>query len=250
MNMEDTLHRKVLVGKNTIEFFSSVEGVAESFPIQSAKDVIPSWVSKARQDYIELQETQQRGFLHITKCPGIFHLFTTGYILPMWFDLEFRENGWAVADETMNDFLGMLIESHSADGIAKHIPKRPWSWPDIVKINTPWHCIAPKGVRFLVIPIPYTDFFDFEGCSGIYDPSYTTEINVQGYLNNPEGTIMKAGTPLVQIIPLTEKNYDMVVRDKNSKDEIWLKKRKYLNSFSFDYPRHLIKKIYNRMTSE
>ena len=37
--MEDTLHRKVLVGKNTIEFFSSVEGVAESFPIQSAKDV-------------------------------------------------------------------------------------------------------------------------------------------------------------------------------------------------------------------
>ena len=62
------------------------------------------------------------------------------------------------------------IASLINDGIAKNIPKRPWSWPDIVKINTPWHVMAPKDVKFLIIPLPYTPFFDFEACLGILDP--------------------------------------------------------------------------------
>ncbi len=229
-----------------IKFFSQVEGVADSFPILKAKDAIPSWVNDARRDFLKAQESEERGFQHITRCPGIFNLFTTGYIVPMWFDLELSDEKWSVADFAVNQFLDKeSISLQHGNGIGKNIPKRPWSWPDILKINTPWHVMAPKDVKFLIIPLPYTPFFDFEACSGILDPAYSSEINIQGYLNAPS-TFIRAGTPIAQMIPLTEKHYDVIVRDQNESDKLWLKKRKYLNYFSFHYPRHLIKKLYNK----
>jgi len=57
---------------------------------------------------------------------------------------------------------------------------------------------------------------------------------------------MKAGTPIAQLIPLSEKTYDFVVRDKNEKDEQWLQKFKYFNNMAFQYARNLIKKAYNK----
>ena len=65
------------------------------------------------------------------------------------------------------------------------------------------------------------------------------------YWNRIRGTrIIKAGTPLAQFIPITEKNYNFKVRDKNKKDELWLKKRKYLNFFSFNFSRNKVKDSY------
>ena len=43
------------MGKKTINFFSQVEGVADSFPILKAKDAIPSWVNDARKDFLMAQ---------------------------------------------------------------------------------------------------------------------------------------------------------------------------------------------------
>ncbi len=233
------------MGKKTIEFFSSIQGVAEAFPISVAKENLPSWVNDARKDFLVAQKTQERGFQHIARCPGIFHLFNTGYIISMWFDLEITGSRITIPDKQINELLNKeCFGTQYGNGIAKHIPKRPWSSKDILKINTPWHVMAPNDIKFLMIPIPYTDFFDFESCIGILDPGYSTEINVQGYLNKPN-TFIKAGTPIAQLIPLTEKHYDVIVRDQNNSDKIWLNKRKYLNFFSFQYPRNLLKKIYN-----
>jgi len=234
------------MGKNAIEFFSSVEGLAESFPIQPAKEFTPSWVNEARKDFLISQKNEKTSFQHITRCPGIFHLFTTGYIVPMWHDLEISREKWSVPDRSINEFLGKdTVSLQLGDKIGKHLPKRPWSWPDIVKVNTPWHVMAPKGVKFLMVPISYTEFIDFECCIGILDPGYSTEVNIQGYWNYPNGTtFIKAGTPIAHLIPLTEKSYDVIVRDQTKNDKLWLKKRKYLNYFSFQYPRHIIKRLY------
>ena len=151
------------MGKKTIEFFSSIQGVAEAFPISVAKENLPSWVNDARKDFLVAQKTQERGFQHIARCPGIFHLFNIGYIISMWFDLEITGSRITIPDKQINELLNKeCFGTQYGNGIAKHIPKRPWSSKDILKINTPWHVMAPKDVKFLMIPIPYTDFFDFE----------------------------------------------------------------------------------------
>ena len=236
-----------------IEFFSSVPGLAETFPIRPAREVLPNWVHVARADYLKQKDKRE---IHIFKCPGIFELFGTGYILPAWhdFEIESTEIGFRVTipDGSLNDILGKeTLQSQHSDGVAKFLPKRPWSVASILKINTPWQVLAPKGLKFLMIPLPYTDDFRFESCSGILDPGISSELNVQGYWNVPMGKqVIKAGTPLVQIIPMTEKTYDYIVRDKNASDELWMAKRKYLNFFAFMFNRPKIKEAYERHVNQ
>ena len=75
----------------------------------------------------------------------------------------------------------------------------------------------------------------------------SSELNIQMYWNKMSGKrIVKAGTPLAQLIPLTEKEYSFEVRDKNENDTKWLKKRKYLNAYSFIFNRNKAKEAYHR----
>lgn len=229
-----------------IEFFSMIDGVAESFPIKKTQEVLPKWVYNAKADYMKSDKKD----MHLYKCPGIFDMFTTGYVVTNWLDIEIKTNdvGFSVTipDPTIQELLGKdIVQSQNHDGIAKFIPKRPWSVKSILKINTPWHVIVPKNVKLLMIPLPYPDTFEFESCIGMLDPSISSEINIQGYWNVVNNShILKAGTPLCHLIPITEENLNLIVRDKNEKDNFWLKKRKYLNYFSFILNRQKVKESY------
>jgi hypothetical protein len=233
-----------------IVFFSTVKGLAETFPIRLAKDVLPAWLQTARLEHIKGDKRDQT----IVRCPGIVDLLTTGYIISTWhdFDLSIDRDGktyFVAPDERITK---MLVDKDSlqmqqGDGMAKHLPKRPWSHPNILKINTPWSVIAPKGLKFLMIPLPYTDAFEFESNIGILDPGYSTELNVQGYINlGPGKHSFKAGTPIAQLIPLSSENYKMIVRDMDAVDETWYKKRSFLNMFSFVYHRNKVKEAYEQ----
>lgn len=235
-----------------IVFFSSVLGLAETFPVRPSREFVPKWAYVARQDYMKNKTKKE---MHIYKCPGIFDTFGTGYIVPAWHDLELETDGLkfrlTIPDNKLNELLEketVQEQTWNAD-LTKFIPKPPWAVKSILKINTPWHVIAPKGVKFLIMPLPYPDDFNFQSCIGILDPGVSSELNVQGYWNNvsPGVHTIKAGTPLAQIIPITEKTYDYIVRDMNEYDKKWIEKRKYLNFFGFILNRSKIKEAYERM---
>lgn len=231
-----------------IEFFSKVYGVADTYPILNAKDIIPNWVQEARMDYVKSDKRD----LHIFKCPGIIDVLTAGFVVTAWHDTDIESTPdkmtITIPDVGLNELLdkrGNTTQLQTAQGVAKYLPKRPWSQKSIVKINTPWHVLAPRNVKFMFIPLPYTDQFLFESTIGILDPGISSEVNVQGYWNVDYGKhTIKAGTPLCQIIPLTEKQYSMVCRDMNNRDELWLKKRKFLDNFSFVLQRNKLKEAY------
>jgi len=236
----------------TIDFFSAVPGLAEAHPIVKAKDILPEWVKKCRADYVK-----EKPNIHLAKCPGIFDLYSVGYVVPMWHDAVLETQGdkfrWATQDHMknleridhpMNDI--PIISNHSYNAIAKYLPRRPQSIANIIKIDTPWSVCAPKGVKFLIMPFPYSDHQEFEACPGILDPSISTEINVQMYWNvKDKAHTIKAGTPMQIIIPLTEKNYKFNVRDATESDQHWLKKKNYLADHQFNVDRNLMKKAYN-----
>lgn len=233
-----------------IEFFSSVPGLAETFPIRASREVIPKWAYAAKSDYIKNKDRHE---IHLYKCPGIFEMYTTGFIVSTWHDIDIQTDGerfrMTIPDAKLEKMLGKdAVQEQSFSGIAKFLPKRPWSCKSILKINTPWHVLAPKGIKFLMIPMPYSDYFDFESCIGILDPALSSEINVQGYWNNlsPGQHLIKAGTPLAQLIPLTEKNYELIVRDANQSDNNWLQKRSYLNYIGFLLNRTKLRSAYER----
>lgn len=227
-----------------IEFYSTIQGVLETFPIENARDCLPTWMGLARQEY--LTNKQQ---ISVYRCPGIVDLLGAGFVLRSWFDIEIStdEHNRLSACTPSADLESMLgcppLQIQGGDEIAKFLPKRPWSHPDLLKINTPWHVVAPKGVKLMMLPMSYTDEFAFDSSIGILDPSISSEINIQGYVNRT-GTI-KAGTPLVHIIPMTEHSYDLVVREMNDKDRSWVSKKKYLSAFSFVFNRKRTKEAYH-----
>tara|TARA_B100001939_G_scaffold222714_1_gene191665 strand:- start:2502 stop:3248 length:747 start_codon:yes stop_codon:yes gene_type:complete len=233
-----------------IQFFSSIDGVAETYPIVKTSQELPKWTYLVREDFKKQQYAKQD--IHLARCPGIFHMFAQGFIIPAWNDFEIECNGegikWTIAENHMNDLLEQRVFTvQSGVSIGKYLPKRPWSIPHILKYNTPWHVITPKNVKMLMLPLPYTEDFDLECCPGILEPAYSSELNIQMYWNKMSGKrIVKAGTPLAQLIPLTEKEYSFEVRDKNENDTKWLKKRKYLNAYSFIFNRNKAKEAYHR----
>lgn len=231
-----------------IEFFSTVSGVAETFPIKHAKDVMPGWVQTARLDYMKSDKREQT----VVRCPGVIDILTTGYVIQTWhdFDITFAQDKVSITipDQGINELLGKhSLQIQTADGLAKNIPKRPWSQRPILKINTPFQVLAPKGVRFIMIPLPYTELFDLESTPGILDPGYSSEINVQCYMNMHVGTkTIKAGTPIAQLIPLTDEKFEMICRDATENDLDWAKKRSFFGLFGFIYNRNKAKDAYDR----
>jgi hypothetical protein len=234
-----------------IEFFSTIDGLAEAVPIIPAKQYKPDWMNRARNDFKRKLDAADGRMDHIYQCPGIFDLAKTGYIIPMWHDVLIETDGtgnykWTIPTSDIVDLAsGKDIISRQQTGVETLMPVKPWTVGPLLKINMPWHIIAPKGVKFLMIPIPYPDNFELESSSGILDPGISSEINIQAYCNVPKGKFMiKAGQPLAQIIPLSEKIFDLEVRNATEKDLNWVTKSKFLMNHTFKQKRTLIKDIY------
>jgi len=237
---------------NQIIFFSKVPGLADVAPIINARDYRPAWAVAARNGYKEMiKNSEIKDFGHIYQCPGIFDLLNQGFIVPMWHDLILETNGdkKTFRYQYPSDFLQDSMENtpivHQHDELATVIPYPDNAMNIVVKFNTPWNVVAPKNLKFLILPLSYPDTYDFASVPGVLDPSVSTEINIQlfWYATNKR-VYLKAGTPMMQIIPLTEKKYEMICRDKTKFDELWLLKKKFLQNFSWSFKRNIHKVSY------
>jgi len=228
-----------------IEFFSTVQGLTDTYPIVHSKTSMPTWIKTAQQEYSQMQHYD----FHIARCPGIVDVLTTGYIVRAWHDIAVRSGPSSLEAFAPDIALEQLLEKpaiqvQQGDSIAKHIPKRPWSNKSILKINTPWHIIA--DCKFMMLPMPYTDQFEFESCIGILDPSVSSEINIQGYVNGVGDFTIRAGTPLAQLVPMSNERYNLVVRDATENDNKWITRRKYYNSIGFNLNKNIVSNAYKK----
>ena len=231
-----------LTKSTKIEFFSKVQGLTEAYPITTARETLPRWVSLARADY-----QQKKHDVHIARCPGIIDILTTGYIVSAWHDIEVQADAtrinMSMPSVTLNEILDKdTMQVQRGDSIGKFIPKRPWSNPHILKINTPWQIVS--DVKFMMMPLPYNENMMFECCQGILDPSLSSDINLQGYWNAQGTHIIKAGTPLAQLIPITDRKYTHEIRDATEHDLNWLTKRKYFDNIGFIHVKSKIQNAY------
>jgi hypothetical protein len=238
-----------------ITFFTVVDGVADAFPVAHAREFKFDWVTAVKNSYkSKMEKNKHTRFNHLARCPGVFDLLNTGYIIPMPWDLTIETDGdmlnfaWHMPSKDIEDLFNTpLVTGHMPNGIAEHLPTRPFSLESIIKLNTPWHIISPPGLKFIMIPIAYPDSFEFENVIGILDPSISSEINLQLRWNVTNGIhTIKAGTPMVQLIPLIDEKFQLEVRNQTEKDKQWILKRRYLNNCTFFMNRPMISKIYHK----
>ena len=234
--------------KKRIEFFNEIRGVADLFPIIESRDYKPDWTKKARENYLQNKNVD----MHIYRCPGIFDLFNCGYIVRSWCDIrmtipkETIEEGKFQANTNRDLF--PIIEGQP-DHVMKFVPRPKGTLNNFVKVQTLWHIVAPKGLKFLFLPLPYPDSFEFYNAPGILDPSISPEINLQLFWNVTGSYVIEAGTPLGQLIPLTEEKYDFICRDMNTNDSDWLSRYDFFRKHSFKRTlaiRNKVKEIYEK----
>jgi hypothetical protein len=227
--------------RNKIEFFHNEPSIIDNFPVIESKNLKLQWVKKAREDFENLVKSgtdTEVGFSHIARCPGIFDLFKYGYIISLHRDVIIysmdNNFNWRTAPGALDPILENFTIGNPTESSVNLISKPPWARNFMVKIDTGWHVVAPKGVKFLMLPIAYPDTFDFTATIGILNPALATDINFQYFWNGTDKeTLIKSGTPLGHLIPLSEKKYQMVQRIMNQRDRDWIKKNASMLNSTF-----------------
>lgn len=237
-----------------IEFFSTVPGVADAYPIIPASEFDANWIQTLKTEYINTKQTDAK-VPSLYKCPGIFDLFNYGFIVPAFTDITVETDNIKnidvrVPSEKVSDIFSKkneadIIQFHSYENVAKHFPYKPNTFRALLKFNSPWNIVAPEGIKFIVLPIAYPDEMVFEQTIGILDPAVSCEINAQMYWHKiGDKHLIKAGTPLLHIIPLTHEKVTFECRDATAHDMAWREKFMYYVSNSFNAKRGLLKKFY------
>lgn len=206
-----------------IEFYSIVPAAIKDYsPDNGKKDLV--------EIFKKISFTKDRS---IKKCPGIIEYCKTGYIIKAWQDIKIitdinGDNYQWKTPLTSNDLLSNKIKplpfmqevtGFEPDFFYQYFPK-PNTLKCVLKLNTPWFIKLPKGYSALFLPTWYDNENRFSVIPGILDPELNGRINVQIYwhaLGKEE--IIKAGTPLVKIIPFKNETWDMHAREINN-DEV------------------------------
>lgn len=242
-----------------ITFFSTIPGVNDVAPVVEAGSMLPKWVETARNDYKkQLEQAGDSTFFHIYRCPGIFDLFNTGYILRAWCDFTIETDvnqpygfKWSLPNTDIVDIFreaehGSIISNHGGEtGSAGQIPYPNQSVKTIIKYGMPWHAIVPKGLKFIMMPLPYSDDQTFSSSVGIWDPSISTNCNIQMFWHKLDGShTVRTGTPLAQLIPISAESFKFETRDATDHDIKWTKKKHFLLNFGFMFRRNQMKESY------
>ena len=240
--------------KKWIRFYSMTPGVADLHPVIPASKLKRKWrkealTSQAHRDEITIKQCPAKKatavwqtlltkvppvnfWSHAVTCPALHGVMDNGYILPCRADIIIQLDG------TGNFEWKSTMEFYGGRYVSAHIPEQTQGMRNLVshnqnkdvldwtiKMETPWRIQAHKDIVFIQIPVAYWEEDRFSIATGLVDPRYSYEVNMQIFWHKtePGEYIIKAGTPLAQWIPvnrdfLTSKAFDVVIETANKDD--------------------------------
>lgn len=158
---------------------------------------LPAWF-KALPPRLGKKEKLQNAT--VKRCMPVLDAMNEGWIIPLCADVEIVTNADASGVTYKWNFYKSVIENHGLDQIAGHpeLPKPP------MKFMNYWLIKVPPGYDLLFVPPLNRPDSRFTCFSGLVRGEYFEYINFPFFFNEPNFTgIIEAGTPLVQVIPLS-----------------------------------------------
>jgi hypothetical protein len=215
--------------KITVDCFTYSPAAYELYKIRSAKVYYPEHIKKLNSG-INIQEPNTNIVYSrptIKRCVGLNDLYKKGFIIPFWMDFicqpkEHAENKSA---------LGTTDTWHQSN-IVHHFPVQ---YPGVftnyfhVKFRGPWHIKEKIGVDFLWNATTWNINNDVEKYiipPAIINFTNNCETNLNIFFcKDLEPFTLSAGTPLIHIIPLSEK--DVEVKCHLVSHQEWISKSPY-----------------------
>lgn len=209
--------------KPYIRFYSVFPGVADLFPIVKASSFDRPGLQK---------DKYPDNVLPTSNCPGIKRFAGLGWVITAPADFEISTIGDKASfswREPMVFGKGQpgteaYISSHPTEQAAPIIDDLDTTVSTVVKVETPWRIEASDDIVFLQVPMSYNNESRFVAASGVLDPRFSHAVNIQLFWKQLEGTtLVRAGTPLCQYIPVLRKDlnhseFDVSVEEANEND--------------------------------
>jgi hypothetical protein len=217
--------------KSYVRFANMVPGVELIHPIIPASNQKYSWIKELNRDAVQYNSecpvNKQQG--NTAKCPGILDVMQRGLIVTAPFDFTITTNGSKTEYEwnmninpaSLNNKINRAyIAHHGRDQLLKYSPTRDDTLDLIIKVNTYWSMFASDDLVFLQMPIPYPDHNMFTACHGIIDSNKYCDLILQLQWHKLTGThVVKAGTPLCQLIPMKRDMFIDLEVDRMTDDD-------------------------------
>lgn len=209
--------------KSFVRFYSLTPGVSDLFPIIKSKDVPRKFLD--RTEY-------PTHVLPTSTCPGLKKIVSCGFIIPAPADFEIITNGdmctfeWRSPIEFTKGVPNSqgYINSHAKEQTAPLLSNFHDTLITVVKIETPWRFEMSDDMVMLVLPVQYNNEDRFSAATGILDPRYSNTVNIQLFWKKiNEKTLIRAGTPLCQFVPIRRNDlnlntYDIQIENANELD--------------------------------
>lgn len=185
--------------KIIVDSFTCNKWAYESFPIKKSNEFYPEWLKNTPKEYISGVAPSPT----IKTCEALLQNFKTGLIIPMWSDFKFKanENGYEYkfADQKST------LNSHESKQWDKFVDPKTFNHIKLIsplllktKENINWNFTYP----FWNSGIQLNYFFP----PGILNFKYQHATNINLFIHSKSDFFIKAGDPIVHLIPLTEKN--------------------------------------------
>ncbi len=176
----------------------------------------------------------EQGKQIVLNCPAIKQITSVGYVLraPADFIIKtgpsvehlswetpflFKRHSDKYTFSGSEYYVSWHSPAQTEPLIPKEIPNTDKKYlHSAVKIETPWRVKASDDILLLQLPVTYNNEARFSAAIGVLDPKYMHSVSVQLFWHVVEGeTLIKAGTPLVQYVPIQRSLFQ-----KNSVDFI------------------------------
>ncbi len=209
-----------------ITFSCEDKAVEETFPVFPSSVNIPKWYANVPLE----SDGQKRMFKDgnsnssIKRCVPFIEAITAGYVIPLPYDVFVTRD--VLEDENGNKE-DLPYYSSNGPGVGFHNSNQAKNYPlnksnkPIAKINNPWSIKTPPGYSCLFVAPLNNKEIPIEVMSGIVDTDrYFNQVNFPFTLVDEkfEG-IIKAGTPIVQVIPFKRESWKMKIGNTNDTNE-------------------------------
>ena len=196
-----------LFKKKTIHLdcFTNRNDVYTLFPIVKTLKCLPDWWKNLEQSHIK-----QNGEVKLTMkhCSGFIDFFRQGVSLPLWSDLYISLGETPIEGVSWNFADGInRLSSHPNEQFSGFSDN--CEMIQHIKIDTPWLFESKDDLKWLISPNPWcTEKIDkISILPGVLNFKYMNEPNINGlviYNNTQRSFIIETGTPLMNIIPISE----------------------------------------------
>jgi hypothetical protein len=201
-----------------IKFISMDQDVIDNYPVLPTKKVLPKWFKELPTEKFAypLGSTLPT----IKKCMPATDMLTSGYIIQNVIDVD------VIKEKTQGNFVENRIkvkdtkyapEAHRFEMCPVKNPDSGTDKQHWIKLKNPWLVRTPPGYSCLFIQPVYEFNPNLRLLSGIVDTdTFDLPVEFPGWIVNDH--VIKAGQPLMQVIPFKREDWNMTMEFTDTHD--------------------------------